>query len=50
MAAVACAYSRATGTRPTSFPINHDQPITFTPLPTVPPIPESPTDGLQKAY
>jgi len=50
MAAVACAYGRATGTYPTSFPINHDLPITFTPLPTVPPIPQSPTDGLQKTY
>jgi isoquinoline 1-oxidoreductase beta subunit len=50
MAAVACAYARATGTLPTSFPINHDGPLGFTPLPTVPPLPESPTDGLQKAY
>jgi isoquinoline 1-oxidoreductase subunit beta len=49
MAAVACAYARATGTLPTSFPINHDH-IGFTPLPTVPPIPESPTDGLRKTY
>jgi len=49
MAAVACAYGRATGTYPVSFPINHDRPLTFTPLPTVPPIPQSPTDGLQKA-
>jgi isoquinoline 1-oxidoreductase subunit beta len=46
MAAVACAYARATGTMPTSFPINHDQPLGFTPYPTVPPIPQSPTDGL----
>ena len=46
MAAVACAYWRATGTMPTSFPINHDQPLGFTPFPTVPPIPQSPTDGL----
>ena len=29
-----------------SFPINHNQPLGFTPLPTVPPIPQSPTDGL----
>jgi len=49
MAAVACAYARATGKLPTSFPINHDQPLGFTPLPTVPPIPDSPTDGLQNA-
>lgn len=46
MAAVACAYGRATGTMPTTFPINHDQPLGFTPFPTVPPIPQSPTDGL----
>jgi isoquinoline 1-oxidoreductase beta subunit len=46
MAAVACAYGRATGTMPTNFPINHDEPLGFTPFPTVPPIPQSPTDGL----
>jgi isoquinoline 1-oxidoreductase beta subunit len=50
MAAVACAYGRATGTMPTSFPINHSAPLAFTPLPTVPPIPQSPTDGLTRAY
>jgi isoquinoline 1-oxidoreductase subunit beta len=50
MAAVANAYARATGTMPTSFPINHNQPLGFTPLPTVPPIPQSPTDGLQEAF
>ena len=50
MAAVANAYARATGTMPTSFPINHNQPLGFTPLPTVPPIPPSPTDGLQEAF
>jgi isoquinoline 1-oxidoreductase beta subunit len=50
MAAVANAYARATGAMPTSFPINHDQPLGFTPLPTVPPIPQSPTDGLQEAF
>ncbi|WP_377274456.1 molybdopterin cofactor-binding domain-containing protein [Peterkaempfera sp. SMS 1(5)a] len=50
MAAVACAYTRATGTMPTSFPINHDGPLGFDPLPTVPPIPASPTDGLSRAY
>jgi isoquinoline 1-oxidoreductase beta subunit len=49
MAAVACAYGRATGTMPTRFPINHDQPLGFTPYPTVPPIPQSPTDGLRYA-
>ncbi|MEV0597789.1 molybdopterin cofactor-binding domain-containing protein [Streptomyces sp. NPDC050315] len=45
MAAVACAYGRATGTMPTSFPINHST-LSFDPKPTVPPIPPSPTDGL----
>ncbi|HET6870229.1 MAG TPA: molybdopterin cofactor-binding domain-containing protein [Solirubrobacteraceae bacterium] len=50
MAAVANAYARATGTMPTSFPINHNQPLGFTPLPTVPSIPQSPTDGLQEAF
>jgi isoquinoline 1-oxidoreductase beta subunit len=50
MAAVANAYARATGTMPTSFPINHNQPLGFTPLPTVPPIPQSPTNGLQEAF
>ncbi|MFE9429179.1 molybdopterin cofactor-binding domain-containing protein, partial [Kitasatospora sp. NPDC006697] len=49
MAAVACAYGRATGTMPTSFPINHTAPLGFTPLPTQPPIPASPTDGLTRA-
>jgi isoquinoline 1-oxidoreductase beta subunit len=46
MAAVACAYARATGKLPTSFPINHNKPLGFTPLPTVPSIPQSPTNGL----
>ncbi|MFG1944035.1 molybdopterin cofactor-binding domain-containing protein [Nonomuraea sp. NPDC048826] len=48
MAAVACAYGRATGTMPTSFPINHGT-LSFTPKPTVPPIPPSPTDGRDHA-
>ena len=50
MAAVACAYARATGKLPTSFPINHHSPLGFTPYPTVPPIPQSPTNGLSKAH
>ncbi|MCF2530494.1 molybdopterin cofactor-binding domain-containing protein [Yinghuangia soli] len=50
MAAVACAYRRATGTMPTTFPINHDAPLAFEPKPTVPPVPASPTDGLDRAY
>ncbi len=45
-AAVACAYARATGTLPTTFPINHDKPLGFEVIPTVPSIPASPTDGL----
>jgi isoquinoline 1-oxidoreductase beta subunit len=49
-AAVACAYGRATGSMPTTFPVNHDQPLGFEPLPTTPPIPASPTDGLDRAY
>ena len=48
MAATACAYARATGTLPTSFPVNHNRAdLGFTPFPTVPPVPQSPTDGLQ---
>jgi isoquinoline 1-oxidoreductase beta subunit len=51
MAATACAYARATGTLPTSFPVNHDRAdLGFTPSPTSPPIPQSPTDGLSKAF
>ncbi|MGW7411268.1 molybdopterin cofactor-binding domain-containing protein [Streptomyces sp. NPDC054863] len=45
-AAVACAYGRATGTMPTSFPINHAA-LSFEPKPTVPPVPASPTDGME---
>ncbi|MEV0118875.1 molybdopterin cofactor-binding domain-containing protein [Streptomyces sp. NPDC050844] len=48
MAAVACAYGRATGTMPTSFPINHGT-LSFEPKPTVPPIPQSPSDGRDQA-
>jgi isoquinoline 1-oxidoreductase beta subunit len=50
MAAVACAYARATGTMPTSFPINHNGPLGFTPYPVIPPIPQSLTDGLSNTY
>jgi isoquinoline 1-oxidoreductase beta subunit len=50
MAAVACAYARATRTLPTTFPINHNLPLGFTPLPTIPPLPQEPTDGLSIAY
>jgi isoquinoline 1-oxidoreductase subunit beta len=44
MAAVACAYARATGKTPTKFPINHDGPLGFEPYPTVPPIPAPPNE------
>jgi len=50
MAATACAYARATGKMPTEFPINHNLPLGFTPYPTTPSIPPSPTDGLAHAY
>ncbi|MDI2027480.1 molybdopterin-dependent oxidoreductase [Saccharopolyspora sp. TS4A08] len=49
MAAVACAYGRATGRMPTSFPINHGT-LSFEPKPTVPPVPQSPTDGRDHAW
>jgi isoquinoline 1-oxidoreductase beta subunit len=50
-AAVACAYARATGTVPTTFPINHHRSdLGFEVLPTVPPIPAAPTDGLAHAF
>lgn len=49
-AAVACAYARATGRMPSHFPINHRDPLAFEPKPTVPPIPQSPTDGLDHTY
>ncbi|HWU09020.1 MAG TPA: molybdopterin cofactor-binding domain-containing protein [Streptomyces sp.] len=49
MAAVACAYGRATGTMPTTFPINHGT-LSFEPKPVVPPVPQSPTDGLDHAF
>jgi isoquinoline 1-oxidoreductase beta subunit len=45
-AAVACAFTRATGRRPTYFPINHRDPFPFEPKPYVPPVPQSPTNGL----
>ncbi|MCW2845011.1 MAG: xanthine dehydrogenase family protein molybdopterin-binding subunit [Nocardioides sp.] len=48
--AVACAYARATGTVPTYFPINHRDPLQFKPKPVVPPIPQSPVNGLKLTY
>ncbi len=49
-AAIACAYARATGTMPTSFPINHHEPLAFTPKSFVPSVPQSPTNGLEHTY
>jgi isoquinoline 1-oxidoreductase beta subunit len=48
-AAVACAYARATGTMPTRFPINHGT-ISFKPKTFIPPVPQSPTNGLKFTY
>ncbi|MCX5079785.1 molybdopterin cofactor-binding domain-containing protein [Streptomyces sp. NPDC056121] len=48
-AAIACAYARATGTLPKSFPINHAT-LSFDPLPLEPSTPQSPTDGLDRAF
>jgi isoquinoline 1-oxidoreductase subunit beta len=50
MAAVACAYARATGHVPTYFPINHEDPLHFKVKSFVPPIPPSPVNGLKKTY
>lgn len=49
-AAVACAYARATGTMPRYFPINHHDPLAFKPKSFVPPVPQSPTNGLKRTY
>ncbi|MFC5752727.1 xanthine dehydrogenase family protein molybdopterin-binding subunit [Actinomadura rugatobispora] len=49
LAAVACAYARATGTMPTRFPINHAT-LAFEPFPLQPSTPQSPTDGLDRAF
>jgi isoquinoline 1-oxidoreductase beta subunit len=46
MAAVACAYARATGKMPTEFPINFHDPLHFEPKSFIPSVPQSPTDGL----
>ncbi|MBV8931434.1 MAG: molybdopterin-dependent oxidoreductase, partial [Kutzneria sp.] len=47
-AAIACAYARATGTMPTTFPINHAT-LGFEPYPLEPSTPQSPVDGLTNA-
>ena len=49
MAAVACAYRKATGKMPTEFPINHAGALDFEVFPNIPSIPASPTDGLKRA-
>lgn len=46
-AAVACAYARAVGEMPTSFPIGHTKDVPFEVKDFVPPLPPSPTDGLE---
>ncbi|MCP2251383.1 isoquinoline 1-oxidoreductase, beta subunit [Prauserella aidingensis] len=48
-AAAACAYARATAAMPTEFPINH-RTLSFEPKPYSPPVPQSPTDGLDHTY
>ena len=48
-AAVACAYARATGAVPKSFPINHAT-LGFEPFPLEPSTPQSPTDGLDHTF
>jgi isoquinoline 1-oxidoreductase beta subunit len=49
VAAIACAYARATGTVPTTFPINHGT-LSFEPKSFIPPVPQSPTTGLNYTY
>jgi isoquinoline 1-oxidoreductase beta subunit len=44
--AVACALTRASSKLPSYFPVNHFDPLPFTPYPTEPSIPPSPRDGL----
>lgn len=46
-AAVACAIGAARGTYPDYLPISHNAGIPFEVKPHVPPIPQSPTDGLE---
>ena len=52
MAAVTCAYRKATGTEPEYTPALHKEPFPegFTEYPASPPIPESPTNGLETTY
>ena len=52
MSAVVNAHRRATGIEPEYTPLLHKEPFPegFTVYPTVPPIPESPTNGLDFAF
>jgi len=52
MAAVVCAYRRATGTEPEYTPLLHKEPFPegMEQYPASPPIPESPTNGLETTY
>jgi isoquinoline 1-oxidoreductase beta subunit len=47
LAAVASAFGAATGTIPTALPLSHNMGIPFEVKPFDPPIPQSPTDGLE---
>lgn len=49
-AAIATAYARAVGRIPTEFPINHRDPLHFPVKPTVPPVPQSPTNGRSRTF
>ena len=49
-AAVANAYRRATGITPEYFPINHKDPFPYEPKSVVPPVPQSPTNGLRFTF
>jgi isoquinoline 1-oxidoreductase subunit beta len=46
-AAVACAYGAAVGSVPSYYPLSHNEGIPFDVKPFTPPIPQSPTDGLE---
>jgi len=52
MSAVVCAFRRATGQEPEYTPLLHKEPFPegFTQYPTSPPIPESPTNGLEFTF
>lgn len=51
MAAVASAYGAAVGKIPTYFPVNHNRKdLGFEVHPTKPPVPQSPTDGLDHTF